>query len=78
MLGWIQQNSVLTTKHSQCPGYNPKLSKTRRTRKKWAVVKRKDNEVEEKEGREEEEEMEKENKNIPESRPGCVGQYQKG
>ena len=51
----------MTTKHSQCLGYNPKLFKTRRARKKWPVVKREDKEVEEKEGREEEEgEMERE------------------
>lgn len=56
----MQQNSVLTTKHSQCLGHNPKLVKTRRTRRKWPAAKRED-EVGEKEGREEEEgEMEKE------------------
>ena len=57
----MQQNSVLTTKHSQCLGHNPKLVKTRRTRRKWPAAKREDEEVGEKEGREEEEgEMEKE------------------
>ena len=51
----------MTTKHSQCLVYNPKLFQTRRARKKWPVVKREDKEVEEKEGREEEEgEMERE------------------
>lgn len=62
----------MTAKHSQCLGYNPRLFKTRRTRRKWPVVKREDKEVEEKEGREEEEgEMEKEYKHSREPSGMC-------